>query len=169
MIPAVAGAVVLGVFLYWFFVMWRVGVFHRPYAEASVRGATRLLTNASLCYGLSVALLSPMLTRFLRKFPKRSPYEETTLIHVGAFFGALMSLLNPLSYAALPDQRGLAWTVFGPLMVFVLGASWGAWIGWQVYREKNPERGRIPRFYLSTLIALVLGWGLLLWILAPPE
>jgi len=53
------------------------------------------------------------------------------------------------------------------LLFVVTGATCGAWIAWQAYRERHPERGFFPRFSLRTLIVGAFSWGLLLAVYMP--
>ncbi len=49
----------------------------------------------------------------------------------------------------------------------ITGATCGAWIGWQVYRERHPGTPLLPRFKLSTLLLLVIAWGFVLLLFRP--
>ena len=47
------------------------------------------------------------------------------------------------------------------------GATCGAWVGWQAYKERHPKCGFFPRFSLRTLVLLAMGWGMLLALFMP--
>ena len=94
--------------------------------------------------------------------------EERDILLIGALSGCFIGYLNLPIFAAASFLNGKGWEAPQEAMLFVVsGATCGAWIAWQAFREVQPGRGFLPRFSLRTLILLVLAWGALLALLLP--
>jgi hypothetical protein len=120
-----------------------------------------------LC-GPGTVVIGGILMHSLRKSRALALDEERGSITEGALRGGTWGFLNLPGYFALTFHGG---EFMGLLRVGVLfavtGASCGAWIAWQAYRERHPARGFLPRFSLRTLIVAVFAWGTLLGLYFP--
>jgi hypothetical protein len=120
-----------------------------------------------LC-GPGALLLAYLMLLRLRRFAGLGESAERPAITHGALWGTLIGFLDFPGYLALSF---FAKDPYGLLRVAVLfavtGATCGAWVAWQAYRERHPERGFFPRFSLRTLVVGVLAWGVLLGLFFP--
>jgi hypothetical protein len=77
--------------------------------------------------------------------------------------GVACAFLNLPGYAA-----GMYVGLPRLLALFVVaGATCGLWIAWQAYRNIHPEAGCFPQYRLSTLLMLVIAWGVVLALFTP--
>ena len=119
--------------------------------------------------GPGALLLTMGLFAAARKSPRLAEPRENEIMRLGALSGALLSFANFPGYLSgvfYSSETYLTILRIG-LLFAVTGATCGAWIAWQAYRERHPERGFLPRFSLRTLIAGAFSWGLLLFVFMP--
>lgn len=115
------------------------------------------------------ALLSMGIMAVLRRqIMTGSHRTHETWIRRGCVLGTAAAFLNLPGYLAgsiLPDDELL---IIRMITLFaVTGATCGAWLGWQIWRETNLTAKLMPHFSLGMLIALTLGWGMLLALFVP--
>ena len=120
-----------------------------------------------LC-GPGALLLAYLMLLRLRRFAGLGEGAERPAITHGALWGTLIGFLDFPGYLAFflfdKDPYGILRVA---VLFAVTGATCGAWIAWQAYRERHPERGFLPRFSLRTLVVGVLAWGVLLGLFFP--
>lgn len=86
----------------------------------------------------------------------------------GALLGVLMAGVNFPGYLGLLHLERSAWPVFRLAVLYaVTGALCGAWVGWQVYRDRHPEARVFPHFSLRTLLLFVVAWAVLIGFFMP--
>jgi len=94
--------------------------------------------------------------------------RENEAMRHGALLGAALAFANFPGYLSAVFYEGEDLIALRIALLFVVtGATCGAWIAWQAYRERHPERGLFPRFSLRTLIVGAFSWGLLLAVYMP--
>ena len=117
--------------------------------------------------GPGAVILAGILMAIQRKAALRLEDAEGNFIWKGTWFGAGMAYLNFPGYLSIFFfEREFAVFRTG-MLFFVTGATCGAWIAWQAYKERHPERGFLPGFSLRTLVLFSFGWGGLLWLFRP--
>lgn len=124
---------------------------------------------ATIVCGPGAVLLSVLLLIYMSR--RRDQYADShQLVTASMWRGAVISFLNfpGLLAMGLVGPEDSAMPVVRIIAMFlVAGASSGAWVGWQVYRQSHPDTPLLPRYRLSTLLLLVIAWGALMGIFAP--
>lgn len=172
---AIAGAVVLGVIVPCGLAAMRMtdltfdgGDTGPSSLLAYIERAAMLCMIAGFFCSPGAVILSAIIVIMLRKQIHNEGGTHARWIQRGSVYGAVAAFLNFPGYLAaaiLPDDG------FMPVRLITLfavtGATCGAWLGWQAWRENDLEAGLVPRFSLRMLIFLVLGWGVLLSLFVP--
>jgi hypothetical protein len=116
--------------------------------------------------GPGAAFLSFLLFRILLQTKLAEPGP---LIRAAMLGAAGLAFFNVPGFLAGTFLSGSAPSTLARLVLLFLvaGMTSGVWIGWQVYREKNPGAPLFPRYRLSSLMMLVLAWATLLIVFAP--
>ena len=174
MLPAIGGTVALGlalpILMLWWHFRGTAAAFVRggPPEEWNIHAFFFLLGHAASVGSWIAAAFSIVLLRTLRRYTEVNRFGEDPVIIIGAGAGMLASLLGMPSYFAIrfPAPSALDEVRF-LFLLLATGATCGAWIGWQAYRERWRARGPLPRFSLLSLIVLTLCWGALVGLYAP--
>lgn len=184
---AVCGALLLGVLVPCLLTFWNMG--HGSgsgFAVGNLSSQTEdggwyikdliwLISVAGIGCGPGALVLSGILIvffRYLMRLDRQASQlwkADRHYLIAGCLAGATAAFANFPGYLvgellnSEDDLRSLrVLTLFA-----VTGATCGTWIAWQVYREFHPGLGLFPRISLAGLIALVLGWGALLFLFQP--
>jgi hypothetical protein len=175
--PALAGTLVLCVLvpcvLTWCRtqgVPFEQGTFrdHPPTSSWSPLELFSLLFCTFFLCGPGALLLAYLMLLRLRRFAGMGESAERPAITRGALWGTLIGFLDFPGYLALIFFYNDPYGILRVAVLFaVTGATCGAWIAWQAYRERHPERGFLPRFSLRTLVVGVMAWGVLLGLFFP--
>ena len=177
-IYALAGALIIGVLLPCVFTWWHTHGLYLGFKdvdnpakapELGLEPLLHLLLLAGLFCGPGALILGLILMAFQRQDAARLEDDEGNFIWRGAWAGVGLAYLNfPGYFSVFLFERGIEAAAFRTgTLFFVTGATCGAWISWQAYKESHPERGFLPRFSLRTLLLLTFGWGGLLWLFMP--
>lgn len=95
--------------------------------------------------------------------------SERVAMAKGGRLGVFFAFLNLPAFFGAKFFRGEDewwWLRFAALLA-ITGASCGAWVGWQAYKEWHTERGMFPAFTLQTLLVLVILYGFLVGLYFP--
>lgn len=115
-------------------------------------------------------ILGAFLFRTIEKHPYTLGGKSKAALIIGTLMGAAIAFMNLPGYMAIgffKDKLDPApWLRLAALFL-VTGATCGAWIAWQAYREKNPAEPFFPRYSLRTLMLLVFAWGFLAALFMP--
>ncbi|MCY3023841.1 MAG: hypothetical protein NTW87_33095 [Planctomycetota bacterium] len=133
-----------------------------------VRHLLVLLLTELVLIAPGLVILAVIFLALLRRSSVVREKEERRAIRWGTAGGALMSFLNFPGYLGLFHLDGDPHPRLRLCAIYIItGGVCGAWIGWQAFRERHPERGALPRYSLRTLLILAFAWGFLLWIFMP--
>ena len=176
-IAAVFGAVVLGVLVPCALAAMQIEfpVHGDGDVDTTVTSIDRYLQNAVILSffagffcGPGAVILAAVIMIWLRRKLRNEACAQSGLIRQACLMGIVAAFLNLPGYMCggiLPHDHLREIRVV--TLFVVTGATCGAWIGWQAWRERDPKAGFIPRFSLRLLILLTLGWGILLALFIP--
>ena len=177
MILALMGALLLGVPIPCLLTWWSTNgaPLHRlaldkpnEYVPWQLQDLLVLLIFCSVLCGTFALGLGGIMMASLRGDSRLEQDDERFILSYGMKAGAGLAFLNLPGYFAKFFYGDGALPLVRIVMLFaVTGLTCGAWIAWQAYKERHPQRGFLPRFSLKTLVLLSLGWGLLLMLYRP--
>jgi len=139
-------------------------------AQQMIEGAILLLAAAMIFCGPIAAVLALVVYAALRKHADVATASLHLIAKRGAIIAGLMAFLNVFGYLAvgfLPMDHPVPVWVRLPLLFIVAGVSCGMWIAWQAWRATRPTEPVLPRYSLSWLLMLVIGWGAVMAVYAP--
>lgn len=174
---ATGGVLVVGIFvpclLTWLHNHGSLPFFHGEALDAAepwnLIDWIQLQACALLGCGPGALLLTALLFLMMRRSMRSGETSEKNAMRAGAFIGVAFSFANLPGYLSVNFYAGdpLSIALRIGMLFAVTGATCGAWIAWQVYRERHPDRGLFPRFSLRTLLVCAMAWGLLLALYMP--
>lgn len=176
-VTASAGAILIGITLPTLLVSWQRSFTllefddfpgQHPKEQSIVGSLLQAEIPALILCGPGAVLLTVLLYYHLRH--SHRSMEIRPLANIGMMIGVLCAFMNlPAYLSSVFIDWNRPFAAIRYLMLFVVaGATCGMWIAWQAYRSNHPGTGFFPRYRLSTLLMLVLAWGALLALYAPP-
>jgi hypothetical protein len=138
----------------------------RPW-EDIVAGWIFLQIVATIFCGPGAVILAIMLMSHCRSILENGGSLRRVQVS-GVIGGALLAFANFPAYAAIIYFEEQPHATLKLITLFlVAGATSGAIISWQAWREVNPNEGYWPRYSLRALLIAVFAWGALLALFVP--
>lgn len=129
-----------------------------------------ILVTGLILAGPGLLILSYILMAALRRYGVNlsEHAQRVGLIFWGALCGPLLSALNFPGYLGILHLQRDPHSVVTLVLLYALnGALCGAWIGWQVFKERHPGQGFLPPIRSWGWIAMGLAAFGILWLFQP--